>query len=132
MAHSYVEYNNRDFRVHDLDLIVACTLVMNNAEKVDYKNLQPMFDEWVDSISNDGPGCIDLRLDDYLIDDKIVQKLIQILDLSKREIDDFPDTYPKSKLNASLKKFKINLENDYKAELIRAALGGIKSLIDVD
>jgi hypothetical protein len=104
---------------------------MNNAEKVDYKNLQPMFDEWVDSISNDGPGCIDLRLDDYLIDDKIVQKLIQILDLSKREIDDFPDTYPKSKLNASLKEFKINLENDYKAELIRAALGGIKSLIDV-
>jgi hypothetical protein len=73
----------------------------------------------------------DFRVSMYLIDDKIVQKLIQILDLSKREIDDFPDTYPKSKLNASLKEFKINLENDYKAELIRAALGGIKSLIDV-
>jgi hypothetical protein len=131
MAHSYVEYNQRDFRVHDLDLIVVCTLVMNNAVKVDYKKLQPMFDEWAESISNDGPGCIDLQLDGYLVDDESVQKLIQILDLSKRELSDYPETYPKSKLNVSLKKFKINLENDYKTELIGAVLSGIKSLVEV-
>ena len=131
MAHSYIEYNGKDFRVHDLDLILACTLVINNAVKTNHKILQPMFDEWVDSISNDGPGCIDLKLDDFLVDDESIQKLNQILELVKTELSGFPDNYPRNKLNESLKGYKINLENDYRTELIRDVIKGLKALLDV-
>lgn len=129
MAHSYVDFHNNNFRVHDLDLAVTCFLIIDQAKAIASTKLQPMFNHWVESISSYGPGCIDLHLDHNLNEPESAEILINLLDLVARDLDSYPDTYPKDKLDGSLRKAKINLENDYKIELIRNVINELRTLI---
>lgn len=127
MAHSYIEYKDKDFRVHDLDLAMACFLIMKTAGS--RSEFQELFDEWMESISFDGPGCIDLHLNDYLVDDGNVSNFRNLLDLAEEELKNISGLFPKSELEEYLGKAKINLVEDYKIELIEGAVHGLRSVV---
>ncbi|SMF33914.1 hypothetical protein SAMN02745866_02145 [Alteromonadaceae bacterium Bs31] len=128
MAHSYIEYKDKNCRVHDLDLSMACFLIMKKANGSG--KFEKLFDEWMDSISFDGPGCVDLHLTDYLIDIEDVRDFQNLLGLAEQDLKTFSGLYPKSELGEYLGKAKINLVEDYKAELIEEALQRLRSIVD--
>lgn len=75
-----------------------------------------MFDERVESIYFDGPGRIDLHLDEYLNSQELCSDFVKLLDMVDDELSKHQNPYPKAKLNELLQIAKINLDNDYKIE----------------
>lgn len=130
MAHSYIEFGNKDFRVHDLDLAMACFLIMKQSNGSLSDNLQELFEDWLESISFDGPGCIDLHLEEYLLEPAHVKELIALMNLAERELKEYSSYYPKIELMRFLEKAKINLTEDYKVEIIKNVLKEFRSIVE--
>ena len=66
----------------------------------------------IDSISYDGPGCIDLQLDKFLKSQECVDVDVGLIDKVIRELDSASDVYPKEKLSSMLAGAKITLNTD--------------------
>ena len=130
MAHSIIEFRNKDFRVHDLDLAMACFLIMKQSNGSLSDTLQKLFDDWLESISFDGPGCIDLHLDEHLVESDHINELISLINLAESELKEYSVSYPKIELTQYLDKAKINLIEDYKVDLIENVLKGFRSIIE--
>jgi hypothetical protein len=130
MAYSIIEFKDKSIRVHDLDLAVACFLLMEQGKTVGSEFVAKLFEDWVDSISFDGPGCINLQLDENLVDAKSVQALRDLINSTMQSLNEESDLYSKEKLNSILAKAKISLESDYRVDLIRGALVELRTLVD--
>lgn len=130
MAYSVVEFKNKSIRVHDLDLAVACFLLMEQNQVGRSGSIVELFEDWVDSISFDGAGCIDLHLDERLNDAETSQLLKDIIDATIQDLNEVSGFYPKDELNSVLSKAKISLESDYRVDLIRGVLTELRSLVD--
>lgn len=129
MAHSYIEFRDKNIRVHGLDLAMACFLIMKQSGSSLSNTLQKLFDDWLESISFDGPGCIDLHLDEHLIESDYIQELVVLLDLAEHELKEHSGYYPKMELTQYLEKAKINLAEDYKTDLIENVLHSFRSFV---
>lgn len=129
MAHSFIEFKGRGFRVNDLDLAVSCFIIIEHAEINDLNELNLMFNEWIDSISSDGAGCINLSLDKYLVTDQHMEYFTYLLSLTSIKMDELKECFPKNKLAWILNQTKINLINDYKVDYIKSTLDGLIKLI---
>ncbi|RBJ82461.1 hypothetical protein C3L29_014465 [Pseudomonas sp. MWU12-2534b] len=88
-----------------------------------------MFEAWVDSISNGGPGCIDLQLDKFLKSQERAGLIIRLIDLVIRDLESMSEVFPREKLNSMLVGVKIKLDVDYRVSLIRGALIGLRKII---
>jgi hypothetical protein len=130
MAYSIIEFKNKSMRFHDLDLAVACFLLMSQKVGSKPEFVDKLFEDWVDSISYDGPGCIDLHLNENLVNTEEIQAVKDLIDATKQSLDKVSNLYPKDELNPILAKAKITLESDYRIDLIKGALSEFKSLID--
>ena len=130
MAHSIIEFKDKSIRVHDLDLAVACFLLMEQGRAAGSAFVDNLFEDWVDSISFDGPGCIDLHLNENLVDAKTVQALRDLITLTMKSLNAESDLYSKEKLNFIFAKAKICLKSDYRVDLIRDALVKLRSLVE--
>jgi hypothetical protein len=130
MAYSIIEFKNKSVRIHDLDLAVACFLLLRQNGDTNSSLFDKLFEDWIDSISYDGPGCIDLHLNSYLVNPESIQLVKTQIDLTIQSLDETSNFYPKDELNPILAKAKITLENDYRIDLILRALSGLRSLID--
>lgn len=130
MAYSIIEFNNKYQRIHDLDLSIACFLIMEQKEIMKSQLLEQMFEDWVDSISYDGSGCIDLNLNEYLRDSETMHILKKMIKKTLQKLDDVPDLYTTANLNPILAKAKICLKNDYRTDLIKNALTGLMTLLE--
>lgn len=130
MAHSIIEFKDKSIRVHDLDLAVACFLLMEQGRAAGLEPIAKLFEDWIDSISFDGPGCIDLHLDENLVDAETVQVMKDLIDSTIQSLNEESGLYSKDELNSILAKAKISLESDYRVDLIRGALVELRSLIE--
>ncbi|WP_146232622.1 hypothetical protein [Pseudomonas protegens] len=129
MAYSILEFSGRFIRVHDLDLSIACFLVIEVGSGMASTFLDDVFEAWVDSICYDGPGCIDLRLDFYLTNKERESLIVSLIGEVARNLEFVSGFHPKDRLNAILVRTKIKLVEDYKVELIEEALIGLRGLI---
>jgi hypothetical protein len=129
MAHSIIDFQENSVRVHDLDLAVACFLLIQQEVKVESESITKLFEEWIDSISFDGPGCIDLHLNDNLGDERTVRLLKELIDATIQSLRKTPGFYPKERLNSIMAKANISIENDYRVDLILNVLVGLRSLV---
>lgn len=130
MAYSIIEFNNKYKRIHDLDLSIACFLIMEQNEIEKTQLLEKMFQDWVDSISCSGSGCIDLNLNEYLRDPETIHLLKKMIEKTLQSLEKFSDLYPMDILNPILAKAKISLQNDYRIDLIKNALTELMALLD--
>ncbi|WP_435635990.1 hypothetical protein ACSC9U_14400 [Pseudomonas solani] len=130
MAYSIIEFQGKSIRVHDLDLSVACFLLMEKGRSTGSALLIGLFDVWSDSIMFDGPGCIDLHLDAGLVKAEVLQELKSLIDTTMQDLNMISDIYPKDKLNLILAKAKIRLENDYRIDLICGVLDEFRRLVN--
>jgi hypothetical protein len=117
-------------RIHDLDLAISCFLLMRQKYDANSDFVNVLFADWVDSISYDGPGCIDLHLNEHLTNPESIQLVKNMIDTTTQSLDEVSDYYPKDELNAVLKKAKITLESDYRIDLIKGALSEFRSLFE--
>lgn len=131
MAYSIIEFADKSFRFHDLDLTIACVFIIEQRGTKRVDLFDRMFEGWIDSFSFDGSGCIDLHLDEHLIDSESKVLLIEKIELVLRNLDEFSESFPKVKLNKLLAKVKINLENNYRIDLITIALEEMKILLTI-
>ena len=129
MAHSYIEYKEGSSRVHDLDLAIACFVIMRQANKFIDHSLDELFNVWLESISFSGAGCIDLRLNEGL-DEKKELELAEFIESSLEELLNYSNFYPKENLKFFLSKSKINLQSDYRINLIKKTLIEIKEVVE--
>lgn len=129
MAYSNLEFSGQFTRIHDLDLSIACFLVIESGKYVSSEALDDMFDSWVDSISYGGPGCIDLQLDKFLKSQEYADVVVGLIDRVIQELYSMADVYPKEKLSSMLAGVKITLNADYEVKLIRTALAGLRKVI---
>ncbi|MEY9331840.1 hypothetical protein ABH911_002151 [Pseudomonas protegens] len=129
MAYSNLEFSGRFARIHDLDLSIACFLVIELGSRVGSSFLDDMFEAWVDSISNSGSGCIDLQLDKFLKSQERVGLIIRLIDLVIRDLESMSEVFPREKLNSMLVGVKIKLDVDYRVGLIIGALIGLRKII---
>ena len=133
MAHSFVTFEEKDIRVHDLDLAIACVLIVDAAKQNDVRpkigpRISAMFDEWLDSISHTGPGCIDLKLDEYLSAKEDRGQLISILEHVRTSLSNSPELSA-GKLNALLLPTKIVVKSHYSADSVVGVLDAIKTVL---
>ncbi len=130
MAHSYVDFRETSFRTHDLDLTIACILILEKSNAVANSKLQPMFKHWMESLTTGGSGCIDLELDRYLTDTDSIEMLAELIDSVDHDLaNETSEFCPKEKLNLALAIAKIHLANDYKVALIKDVLHKLRSLV---
>lgn len=129
MAYSNLEFSGRFARIHDLDLSIACFLVIELGSRVGSSFLDDMFEAWVDSISNGGPGCIDLQLDKFLKNQERADLIIRLIDLVIRELESMSEVYPRERLNSMLVDVKKKLDVDYRVDLIKGALISLQEII---
>jgi len=130
MAHSIIEFKDKSIRVHDLDLAVACFLLIEQKPVARSEPIVKLFEDWIDSISFDGPGCIDLHLDEHLNDAETNKLVKDLIDTTMQNLNEMSGCYPKDELNSILSKAKISLENDYRVDLIRGVLAELRTLVD--
>lgn len=129
LAYSTLEFSGRIARIHDLDLSVACFIVMELGKNISSDFLNEAFESWIDSISYDGPGCIDLRLDSFLKSQERVDVAVSLIEGAIRDLDIMSGEYPKDRLNLMLASAKIKLNADYKIEFINQALIELRRVI---
>jgi hypothetical protein len=130
MAHSIIEFKYKSMRIHDLDLAVACFLLMSKKSDTNSEFVNKLFESWVDSISYDAPGCIDLHLNDYLVNPETMLFVRKLIDETIQSLDKMSGSYPKDELNSILSIAKISLENDYRVDLIQGVLSEFKLLVE--
>lgn len=130
MAYSIIEFSGKNKRFHELDLSIACVLIIEKYRNIANGKYDAMFDKWLESITFSGSGCIDLHLDEYLQDRKLRLVIRELAKSVLQDLDEIGDLYPKITLNKLLAKAKINLENDYRVSLIRSVIEGLNELIE--
>lgn len=117
-------------RIHDLDLAVTCFLLMKQKDDENLESVDKLFEDWIESISYDGPGCINLHLNEYLVNSETVQLVKNLIDATMQSLDTLSALYPKDELNPILVKAKITLESDYRVDLIKETLSKLRLLFD--
>ena len=130
MGHSFVSYKDKDLRIHDLDVAVSCLIIIKQSENYSIE-LKEMFDAWIDSIHYSGTGCIDLHLDEYLINQEIIKTLVHLINISINEVNKHGGFYPKEIINELSKQVGITeFKNDYETRRIIDTLSEMEKLIN--
>jgi hypothetical protein len=93
MAHSFIEFKGKSYIINDLDIIILVALIIDfvdnrNTKKVDNR-IHDMLDYWRTLIEVSGPGCYDLKLDDYLNDNLSLAAFKQLVNDLARDLDRF-------------------------------------------
>ena len=129
MAHSFVEFSNRTVRVNDLDLAVACSLILLEGRRNDASTLESMFLAWEDSIAFSGAGCIDLHLDVHLASVEKQHELRKLICSANKIVETYTSGIPKSVLNPILVPLEIRLEHNYRTDFASGTLRSILSVV---
>ena len=131
MAYSIIEFKSKEYRFHDLDLSISCRLIIEMNDEHSFENLEEIFHKWLDSISFDAPGCLNLYLNEYLKNTDLKQSIEILINDVIESLNEYKNYYPKEKLNILMKKEKINFQNDYKIDLIYKTMNELKNLIQL-
>jgi hypothetical protein len=130
MAYSIIEFQNKSMRIHDLDLAVTCFLLMKQKGDANLEFANKLFEDWIESISYDGPGCINLHLNEHLVNPEKIRLVKNMIDTTMQSLNKVPALYPKDELNSILAKAKITLESDYRVDLIKETLSELRLLFE--
>jgi len=82
---------------------------------------------WQSISDSCGPGCIDLKLDEYLSDERSVRCFLQLLDMVEKKIGTFGDMIPGEYLT-SLVGSPATVFVDMPAKDVHAILNSVRSL----
>lgn len=130
MAYSIIEFHNKSMRIHDLDLAVTCFLLMKQKGDESLESADKLFEDWIESISYDGPGCINLHLNEHLVNSETIQFVKNLINATMQSLDKVSALYPKDELNPILAEAKITLESDYRVDLIKKTLSELSLLFE--
>jgi len=89
-----------------------------------------MFTAWMNFLSQGAPGCLDLRLDEYLSNPSVVVLFRSLLDEAFETVAAYPDKIPREVITSMGQECGLSIDHDYKLPLIQAALKDISSLLD--
>ena len=85
VMHSFIDFRNSRFLVNDIDIWVFCGLINQAARSSSMQapeGVSELFDWWRESIETSGGGCIDLRLDEFLVDTNRVEYMCWLSNLA--------------------------------------------------
>ena len=94
MAHSYVEFRGKGFHLNDSDLVVVARLLVRASQSYPPvpSEIADLLGWWEQSLDSCGPGCIDLRLDEFVTSPKSVEYLCSLLDALFTVLGQFGNT----------------------------------------
>lgn len=97
MGHSYIDYKDESIHLNDIDIIWAVHVMSHYGKQLlEERNIKGnafeiIFDFWKETSLNGGVGCIDLKLDSYLADEKMIEFFIEVIELSIKQVPDSND-----------------------------------------
>ena len=129
MAHSFVTFNDKHVRVNDFDLIAFAYFTMRAAANIKYPNeISEMFHAWIDSIANDGAGNIDLQLEKFLVNERLIGSFIDVLKCANLALSHEPDEFRPTDLDnlIGIKGIKFGM---YKKTFLQNTISDLKGII---
>jgi hypothetical protein len=87
MAHSIQEYEGRHEIMHDIPILIIGTIIINSVERQKITSLLPMIKSWKDSFDLYGPGTIDLRLNNFLINEETWRDFCEQVEQARQAIN---------------------------------------------
>jgi hypothetical protein len=101
MAHSYVEFRGKGFHLNDSDLVVFARLLARTSQSNPPipSEIANLLGWWEKSLDSCGPGCIDLRLDEFVTNPNSVEYLCSLLNAALAALRQFGTTISVEQLN---------------------------------
>jgi hypothetical protein len=99
MGHSVIAFRDRRELLHDNDLRlvtqIACAAWKSALRRPYLTNrVQDLLEVWSRLPEEHAPGCLDLRLDEFVKSDEDVRCLREVLDLGRQTLDQFGAVVP--------------------------------------
>ena len=104
MAHSYVDFRGRYLHMRDSDIVWVTSLLGRLRDELQppqcsSERIGSMMRWWANPACNCGPGCINLRLDEFLISEDDVVYCEQLLARAEAQLKGFGYMAPAEYLN---------------------------------
>ena len=101
MGHSFLEYKKELLRIHDTMIMIPFLIVIKTGvnKYANDEKLVSMFHKWDEQLKYTGPGLISLDLDGFWETERGNQILFELLELTRKHIQDFGDYVPATYLN---------------------------------
>ena len=99
MAHSFVEFHDARQHLQDDDIIFVAALMMEERRKLPAsvsvpENIDQLFRWWNETFWSWGPGTLNPKLDEFLVDPESVRVFRDLLDRARDEIQKFGGIIP--------------------------------------
>ena len=104
MGHSYIEYGGNEFLARDSKIEWLCQFLLEerNNRLPNYKfttSIDRLFEWWDTDEAFPGPGCINMKLDDFITDKITQEQMFSLLNGVKRTVASYGKAIPVDEMN---------------------------------
>jgi hypothetical protein len=104
MGHSYVEFGDQSQHFQDIDIVIWVRCILAEWRRSQPAGLRPphldaMFAFWMTTDAFPGPGCVNLRLAEFLTDEEDRRQLLLMMTRIEQRIMAYGGTVPSPYLN---------------------------------
>src|SRR5689334_18360368 len=128
MAHSIQTYRGKSEVINDLDLLVIIGFsiaIINHS--TEFRGLQGLAGQWQESLRQYGPGTIDLKLEQIVVDPERLLSLERLLGKILEQISHYHEKIPADVLNERLSVSGVRF-NDFDVANIEEAVKKLQTV----
>lgn len=103
VGHSYVEYRGRSLHLRDglIAVFVRCVFIeVASEDATSAEKLEGILAYWRTDDTCPGPGCVELALDKYLVEESAASELVHVIERCERRFAGFGENIPTAYWNS--------------------------------